>query len=222
VATPKSDLISVAQLADEWKCTRQNANARLVSWGVKWQGRGLVSRAEAEEKRAQLGSPRQAGNSAKRWSKPEPAVERKTSNGAGAGNGSGSGNGNGGSNGKRNGAGNGHGDEFRPDGKTKAEAERTGAWLRVAKDQLSLQREMGAVVKVEEVNATFQTIGRILSSSRENGPAQLAPLLVGKTNIVEIEAILRRERRAEDDRVASEIALKLGTLGNANGNGNRR
>jgi hypothetical protein len=215
VAIPSKDLVSVARLADDWGCTRQNANARLNSWGVKRQAGGLVSRSEAEQKKKLLGSPRQSQNSAKRWGKQEPAQQQKPHNGNGNINGNGNGNGN------RFGAGNGRAEPDRPDGKTKAEAERTSAWLRVAKDQISLQRELGAVVKVEEAVATFQTIGRILSADRENGPTQLAPLLIGKTDVAEIEAILRREKRSADERIGAEIALKLGTLGNANGNGNR-
>ena len=81
MATVQQDLVSTAQLAREWGCTRRNINASLKRWGVKRHAGERVSRAEAEAKRAQLSSPTQAENSAKAWKRPAPSPEQPMAGG---------------------------------------------------------------------------------------------------------------------------------------------
>lgn len=76
MVTVQQDLVSAAQLAAEWGCTRRNINASLKRWGVKRYAGERVSRAEAEAKRAQLSSPTQTANSAKAWKRPTPSPEQ--------------------------------------------------------------------------------------------------------------------------------------------------
>jgi hypothetical protein len=80
VALPK-DLVSAAQLAAEWGCTRRNANASLRRWGVKRYEGNRVSRAQAEEKKSLLSSPTQAENSAKAWKRSAPEAEQSAAGG---------------------------------------------------------------------------------------------------------------------------------------------
>ena len=77
----QQDLVSTAQLAREWGCTRRNINASLKRWGVKRHAGERVSRAEAEAKRAQLSSPTQVGNSARAWKRPAPPPEQPLAGG---------------------------------------------------------------------------------------------------------------------------------------------
>jgi hypothetical protein len=77
----QQDLVSTAQLATEWGCTRRNINASLRRWGVKRYAGERVSRAEAEAKRAQLSSPAQAENSARAWKRSVPPPEQPLAGG---------------------------------------------------------------------------------------------------------------------------------------------
>lgn len=80
--------------------------------------------------------------------------------------------------------------------------------------ELKTRKELGQVVDAAEVRSAMAQIGRMYASSRENLPVQLATLLVGKSDLNEIEMILRRELRAADERVAAEIESRHGTLVN--------
>ncbi len=78
--------------------------------------------------------------------------------------------------------------------------------------ELKTQRELNLVLDRAEVRSAFQAIGHIFSSAREALPSQWAVLLVGKSDLTEIEQILRRELRASDSRVADEIQTRFGNM----------
>ena len=78
--------------------------------------------------------------------------------------------------------------------------------------ELKIKRELGHSLDRAEVQAAFQKIGHIFSSSRESLPSQWAVLLVGKSDLTEIEQILRRELRASDARVADEIERRFSNM----------
>lgn len=78
--------------------------------------------------------------------------------------------------------------------------------------ELKTQRELNLVLDRAEVRSAFQAIGHIFSSARESLPSQWAVLLVGKSDLTEIEQILRRELRANDSRVADEIQTRFGNM----------
>ncbi|MEN6533804.1 MAG: hypothetical protein ABFD89_09095 [Bryobacteraceae bacterium] len=89
--------------------------------------------------------------------------------------------------------------------------------------ELKARRAAGEVIEAEQARKTFAQIGRIYAAGREGMPKQLAPKLIGLTDLTEIEAILRSELRAADARISDEIESRHGELlqaeGAADGNG---
>ena len=75
--------------------------------------------------------------------------------------------------------------------------------------ELKYERERRNLVSSEEVSRTLARIGRIHASSRESIPSQLAPKLVGKTDLDEIEAIIRKELTDADTRTCHEIGKRF-------------
>lgn len=70
----------------------------------------------------------------------------------------------------------------------------------------------GAVVERTEVSRTFHAIGRMFSAAREAIPAQIAPRLVGKTDLLEIEMVLKAALRDADTRIADEIESRFAEI----------
>jgi hypothetical protein len=97
--------------------------------------------------------------------------------------------------------------------------------LRAKRDEMDLKERMRDLISVDEARKTWHAIGKMYASSRENVPMQLAPRLVGKTDLIEIEGIIRSFYRESDTRVANEIESRYGeTLsgGEHSGRGDRR
>jgi hypothetical protein len=78
--------------------------------------------------------------------------------------------------------------------------------------ELKLAKQRGELVEVGEARKTWHAIGRMFAQARENVPKQLAPLLAGKTDLLEIEKLVRIAYRDADGRVADEIASRFGAL----------
>ncbi len=81
--------------------------------------------------------------------------------------------------------------------------------------QLKLARERKLVIDSAEATKAFTAFGRMYSAARENVPAQLAPKLVGLTDLREIGRIVRDAYRAADRRVAEEIRSRYADFADA-------
>lgn len=80
--------------------------------------------------------------------------------------------------------------------------------------RLKLAAQLGKVVDADAARKTFRAAGRMHAQARESVPTQIAPLLVGKTDLREIERIIRTALREADERVAHEIlALDVAIAG---------
>ena len=101
-------------------------------------------------------------------------------------------------------------EQKKPDGSEDFQSAKTRE-QRAAADlaELKRDRERGRSIDMDEARKTFTAIGRIYATARENMPTQLAPLLIGKNDLTEIEIILRKEFRGVDDRVATEIEQRF-------------
>ena len=86
-----------------------------------------------------------------------------------------------------------------------SEAQRAREWLRVKREQMEIQRMERQTVQRSDVRAAFAAIGRMFGHALEAWPVQVAPRLVGKTDIGEIERMLKTEINAMRERVAGEI-----------------
>lgn len=206
-----SDLASTTELASELHCTRRNVNVAVLRFGIQRFAGGHVSRSQFLEAKQRLGSSIQAQNSRKAKGKvkePDIKADSEESRAQQGGKSSGHVGANGYAAG--NGHASGHEDGQRPVEKSLAEAQRGLAWLRFAIEKQEYDLRCGKLLRAEEVRAAFQAIGRIVAAGREIRPHQLAPLLVDKKDISEIEETIRREGCAEDTRIANEIAQKFG------------
>lgn len=76
---------------------------------------------------------------------------------------------------------------------------------------------LGLYLLTEDVTAQFRALGAMHSAAREALPTQLAPQLVGKTDLGDIEKILREALRKCDERVADEIRSRFGDLAGSEG-----
>lgn len=89
--------------------------------------------------------------------------------------------------------------------------------------EIEYRRQAGLVVERTEVSRTFHAIGRMFSAAREAIPAQIAPRLVGKTDLLEIEMVLKAALRDGDTRIADEIESRFleitGGSGGSDANG---
>lgn len=90
---------------------------------------------------------------------------------------------------------------------TTAKARREEAEARLA--EIKVAKEERSVLPADEVRKTITAIGRVHAAAREAIPAQLAPKLVGKTDLTEIERIIREELRSTDERVANEVESRF-------------
>jgi len=71
--------------------------------------------------------------------------------------------------------------------------------------ELKYRKESREVLSAIDVKKTFYAIGRMHASARESLPTNLGPKLVGKTDPIEIEEMVRTALREADSRVADEI-----------------
>lgn len=76
--------------------------------------------------------------------------------------------------------------------------------------ELKLAKQRGELLEVAEARKTWHGIGRMYAQARENVPKQLAPQLVGKTDLLDIERLVRAAYRDADARVADEIESRYG------------
>jgi hypothetical protein len=67
------------------------------------------------------------------------------------------------------------------------------------------RKEHGELVERGDAERLLTEAGRAYARGRESAPAKLARLLIGKTDMDEIERILRRELRGIDERIAEEV-----------------
>lgn len=78
--------------------------------------------------------------------------------------------------------------------------------------ELKARRAAGEVIEAAQARKSFAAMGRIYTAAREGLPKQLAPKLIGLTDLAEIERILRAELRAADTRIADEIESRHGDV----------
>lgn len=78
--------------------------------------------------------------------------------------------------------------------------------------EIKLAKARGELFDVGEGRRAFRAIGKIIAGAREGLPTQLAPQLVGKTEIAEIEAIMRAAMRDADERASEEIEARFAVL----------
>lgn len=78
--------------------------------------------------------------------------------------------------------------------------------------ELKARRAAGDVIETVDARKAFRSVGRIYTAARESLPKQLAPKLIGLTDLIVIEALLREELRAADTRIADEIESRHGEL----------
>jgi len=91
-----------------------------------------------------------------------------------------------------------------------AKTERERAEAEMAK--IALAEKQGKLIGAEAARRTWRQIGRTFAAAREQVPTQLAAQLVGKTDLNEIERIIRDALRDADTRVANEIQSRYGDL----------
>jgi len=80
------------------------------------------------------------------------------------------------------------------------------------REKLALAREVGKVIDAGEAVKAFTAAGRIHAKSRDSVPTQLAPKLVGLTDVREIEKLIRAEFREADRRAADEIERRFAEM----------
>jgi hypothetical protein len=88
-----------------------------------------------------------------------------------------------------------------------AKTERERAEAEMAKDALAKAR--GNLIDAAEARRVWTAIGRMFGQSRENLPTDLAALLVGKTDLTEIEILIRGVLREADSKIADEIQSRF-------------
>ena len=81
-------------------------------------------------------------------------------------------------------------------------------------------RDAAELVDVDDVRKAFTAIGRMFAAARENVPLQLAPKLVGLTDMAAIEALIRQHYREADSRVADEIQSRYSEITGSDGDSN--
>ncbi len=65
------------------------------------------------------------------------------------------------------------------------------------------------LIETAEAVKTWYSIGRMFGAARERIPASIAPNLIGKTDLAEIEQIIKSALRDADARVAEEIKSRF-------------
>lgn len=86
--------------------------------------------------------------------------------------------------------------------------------------ELKARKAQGDLVAVDDARKTWHAIGRMYAAARENVPMQLAPKLVGKTDLAEIECLIRTFYREADTRVANEIQSRFAEITGSDGDTN--
>lgn len=89
-----------------------------------------------------------------------------------------------------------------------AKTERERAEAEMAK--IALAEKQSRLISADAARQTFRSIGRMVATAREQLPTQLSAQLVGKTDLTEIESIVRAALRDADERVANEIQSRYG------------
>jgi hypothetical protein len=100
-----------------------------------------------------------------------------------------------------------------------AKTERERAEAEMAKD--ALLRARNKLIDADEARRVFAAIGRMFSQARENLPTQLATKLVGKTDLTEMEILIRGALREADAKVADEIQARFANVVSNHGGDNR-
>ena len=85
------------------------------------------------------------------------------------------------------------------------DVEKRLSMARARKAEAELAEVEGRLLDADGARKLFSAVGRMYAQARENVPAQLAPKLVGRTDLNEIEAIVRATLREADTGVANEI-----------------
>jgi hypothetical protein len=107
-----------------------------------------------------------------------------------------------------------------PDFLNKSEIERLQGLEVLEKQRRENARAARDLLPRDEVARTFGAIGKIYGAGRDTIPAQLATKLVGKTDLDEIERIIRTELVETDKRIINEIQSRFSDLaGNDNDSG---
>jgi hypothetical protein len=75
--------------------------------------------------------------------------------------------------------------------------------------RLELAEKLRTLTSAEGVRQAFVGIGKMFAQARENVPFEVAPELIGKTDIDEIERIIRNAFRAADAKIANDIQTKF-------------
>lgn len=78
--------------------------------------------------------------------------------------------------------------------------------------ELKLQKAKGELISVAEARRVFFGVGKMHAAARENLPTHIAPSLIGKSDLDEIEGILRRELRARDEQISNELESRHAEL----------
>jgi hypothetical protein len=82
-------------------------------------------------------------------------------------------------------------------------------WAEAELVEIELAAKKAAVLDVDVAKKAFRQMGRIIARAREYVPCQLAPLLLGKTDPKEIEALVNRALKQADERAADEIRARF-------------
>jgi hypothetical protein len=85
----------------------------------------------------------------------------------------------------------------------RSKAEREYAEAQMALDKLAESRK--ELLPAGDVQKAFAQMGKMYAQGRESVPTQLAPQLVGLTDLAEIERRVRKAFREADQRIANEI-----------------
>lgn len=100
--------------------------------------------------------------------------------------------------------------------KSKARREAAAA----GREELKEGVDRGNWLSRDEAQKTWHAIGRMYAAARENVPMQLAPKLVGKTDLAEIESLIRTFYREADTHVADEIQARFSQITGSDGDTN--
>lgn len=89
-------------------------------------------------------------------------------------------------------------------------------WAKARAAELDLGRIKGQLLERPDITSAFRQIGKIYAAGRSNVPRQLATKLIGKTDLQEIELIIRTELTATDARIGDEVAKRFPMVADVN------
>jgi len=78
--------------------------------------------------------------------------------------------------------------------------------------ELALAKEQKKSLDTDEVVKAFAGIGRMYANGRESLPSQLAPKLVGLTDLQEIARLIRQAMRESDQRIANQVKAQYSEI----------